>query len=78
MSRTYRKKGERKLKMQPYTNGYQPKYKAPSYEMLGIDGRHGKPTFEMKEEIRNANRSFKKGLRQKFKKEIKKELNETI
>jgi hypothetical protein len=54
--------------MKPYAKDYQVKYETPSYE--GYNGYPGRPTREMKEEIRNANRSFKKGKRQQLKNEL--------
>lgn len=79
MSRTYKRRNDYKpgYKMKPYAKDYQVKYETPSYEGYKSNGQYGYPTKEMKEEIRNANRSFKKGLRQQLKRELEKELNET-
>jgi hypothetical protein len=79
MSNTYRIVGDKKLgdaqikyvwrgkekKLKPFsTNG------AGKFKIDKLD----KPTRQAKEVIKNANRSLKKGLRQQYKNEIKKEL----
>jgi len=88
MSRTYRKVihketteeifvGERQTnkgivkgkKLKPYTKENKIKFKAGTYTGIA-------PTKEQKEEVRNANRSLKKGKRQELKLELKREILE--
>lgn len=61
----------RNKKMKPYAKFGTYKYQTGH----GFDG-HRNTAPEYKEEIRNANRSFKKSVRQEWKKELRKELEE--
>ena len=80
MSNTYRVVGDKKLgdaQVKYIWKGKHKKMKPYSSNITGgkftLD-RMAPPTTKTKEEIRNANRSLKKGLRQQYKNEIKKEL----